>query len=192
MAGTTNLIQFNPAQANQETDAQYAADPLVTGGIPVDGTLPSPFLNKVWYQASTFAAAFNAALTQKGYSPSDANLATLQAVYSNILTDADILPDLIAVTYSSTMSLDASKANGWQITLFGNASLSLVNAKPGQVYRIVLVQDNSGGRSVSYQGALAANGVQPDGTPGYVSILSLLCGTDSVLRPCAPMMVATS
>jgi hypothetical protein len=88
--GSSNFLQHNPDQANQENDATYLTDVTRTGGIVVGQLLPSPWLNKVWYQSSTFVAAFSDALAAKGYTVSDANRGTLESVLANILTTADM------------------------------------------------------------------------------------------------------
>ena len=81
MAGTTNFLQTNPSAANQEDDGTYAADSLTTGGVGVDDILPSPWLNKVWFQCTTFicALAYVIANWGGGYTITDTSLATLKA-----------------------------------------------------------------------------------------------------------------
>ena len=90
MPGSTNFQQWNPTEANQETDAQYTADGLRSGGASLDGVFPSATANKAFYQWSTFIAAFASMLVAKGYSPSDANLGNLAAVLANIMTAEDM------------------------------------------------------------------------------------------------------
>ena len=89
MAGTTNFIQWDPTATNQETDAAYVADAQRSGGA-VTGQFPSATANKLFYQLSTFTTAFAQMMANKGYSTSDANLAALVAVLSNVLTNADL------------------------------------------------------------------------------------------------------
>lgn len=88
----SNIQQWNPGGGNQETDAAYTADPLRSGGAPANAIFPSPTANKLFYQLSTFCAAFAAALSAKGLNVSDANLAALQAVLSNIVLQSDLTP----------------------------------------------------------------------------------------------------
>ena len=80
---STNFIQFNPTESNQESDAAYAANALVTGGVQLNNQLPSNFLNKLWYQVTTFPAAFCQMLVNKGYSPMDTSVTALAAVLAN-------------------------------------------------------------------------------------------------------------
>ena len=89
MAGSNNFLQWNGTAANQEDDAAYAADAQRTGGAAVDAIFASPLANKLFYQMTTFITALARALAAKGYNVSDADLSTLQAVLSNILTQAD-------------------------------------------------------------------------------------------------------
>lgn len=92
MAGSTNFLPVNPQSQNQETDSQYAADTQRLNGFSVDALLPSVLLNKILFQLSTGMAALMQALANKGYSPNDANLATLTAVLQAIMTQADMTP----------------------------------------------------------------------------------------------------
>lgn len=146
MPGSSTFIQVNPTLANQETDSAYAANSLTTGGISVDAILPSPWLNKFYYQQSTFTAAFCQMMANKGYTLSDASLSTLEAVLAHVLTDADVKTPLIAVTFSSTIAFDASLANGFVVSLSGNVTASsLINMQIGQIVTIVVQQNGVGG-----------------------------------------------
>lgn len=81
----SNFLQHNPSAANQENDATYATDTTRTSGIGVDQILPSPWLNKVWFQSSTFVAAMAAVISAwgGGYTIEDTNLATLETNLTN-------------------------------------------------------------------------------------------------------------
>jgi hypothetical protein len=85
MSGTSNFIQSNPSAANQQNDATYASDSLTTGGIGVGEILPSPWLNKIWFQSSTFVAAIAAVIAAfgPGYTITDTNIATLETNLTN-------------------------------------------------------------------------------------------------------------
>jgi hypothetical protein len=89
MPATTNALQWNPTQANQESDTAYAADSERTGGA-VSGQFPSALGNKLFYQLSTYITALATMLANKGYSNNDSNLANLVAVMNNLVTNADL------------------------------------------------------------------------------------------------------
>jgi hypothetical protein len=145
MAGTTNFVQHNPSAANQEPDSTFDSDSLTTGGIGEDAIMPSAWMNKRWYQDSTFIFAFATMLAAKGYSTSDANPSTLAAVLANVLTNADILPAQIPVTFSPTPTFDCSKANGFSIVLAGNVTSSTVeNLSVGQIVTFFIVSSSPG------------------------------------------------
>ena len=91
MPGSSNFLQWNPTQSNQEDDAAYSADALRSGGAPTNAIFPSPTANKAFYQWSIFVAAFAAMLADKGYTLSDADFVNLKTVLSNILTQADLV-----------------------------------------------------------------------------------------------------
>jgi hypothetical protein len=90
MAGTTNAQQWNPTQANQETDAAYTADAQRSGGAVDLTEFPSALANKLFYQVSTYITALGTMLANKGYSNNDANLANLTTVMANLMTSADL------------------------------------------------------------------------------------------------------
>lgn len=83
---STNFLQWNAPQANQETDAEYLADTQRANGAPVGAVFPSPLANKLFYQMSTMCTAIADALVSFGESPSDANLATLTALMEKYLS----------------------------------------------------------------------------------------------------------
>lgn len=155
MAGSSNFQQWNPTSSNQETDSQYTADALRSGGAATDNILPSITFNKFAYQVTTFVAAFGLMMSNKGFSLSDTNLPALATVLSNIITTADRKSDLQTVVYSPVMTFDCSQADNFQCTLTGNVSqLNIVNGVPGQVIGLTFIQDSAGGHTVS----IPANG----------------------------------
>ena len=89
--GSTNLQQFNPNQANQESDVAYTADSSRANGIVAGPSIfDSALANKLFYQLTTFMAAFANMMAAKGYTLSDANLTTLQGVLSAVLNRPDL------------------------------------------------------------------------------------------------------
>jgi hypothetical protein len=94
MAGSTNLLQWNPTGANQETDAQYLTDGQRTGGAVDPSIWTSALANKVLYQISTVTTALGQALAAKGYVISDAALSTLAGQLANIVTQIDLIAAL--------------------------------------------------------------------------------------------------
>jgi hypothetical protein len=141
MSGTNNFLQHNPTEANQETDAAYLADSLRTGGIGTDATLPSPWLNKVWYQCTTFVAAFAQMMANKNYNMQDGDITALTNTLANVLTNADSKLSLKGITFSTTPVFDASQANGFELDLAGNVTSStLINVSIGQILTFVIKQ----------------------------------------------------
>jgi hypothetical protein len=86
------FLVWNPAAVNQETDDQYAADALRTGGAPSGQLFPSTTANKLFHQLSTFVAALGQALAAKGYEMTDAALNDLAGQLANVMTAADMAP----------------------------------------------------------------------------------------------------
>ncbi len=90
MAGSSNFQQWNPNSTNQETDSQYTSDSQRSGGAANPSTFASATANKLFYQLSTFVTAFATMMANKGYTLSDANLANLEAVLTNVITAVDL------------------------------------------------------------------------------------------------------
>jgi hypothetical protein len=183
MAGSNNFQQWNPTQANQESDAAYTSDAARNGGV-VDGSVfDAATANKLFYQATTFPAAFAQALADKGFAVSDANFNQLVAVFENVLTTADQKADLLAVPFGASLTFDCSKANGFQVTLGGNVTSStVVNASPGQIITFLIVQDGTGNRSFAWPTSMLGTSAVV-GTPGITNVQQFIARNDGTLRP---------
>lgn len=189
MAGTTNFLPFNPGQANQETDTAYTADSTRTGGAGVDGIFPSALANKLFYQCAGFVSAFCNALAGKGYSPEDTNLTTLQGVLANVITAADLNGNLIAVTYAPAVTFNCSTNNGFQLTLTGNVTSSIISGMAiGQEITIGILQDGVGGRTFTWPAGVTTAGT-PDPTPNALSVQRFKKWLDGSIRAITPMLV---
>ena len=183
MAGSTNFLQWNPSQTNQETDSAYTADAARSGGV-VDGEVfNAETANKLFYQTTTFPAAFAQALADKGFVVSDANFNQLVAVFENVLTTADQKAQLQIVSYGASLVLDCSAANGFQVTLGGNVtSVTVENASPGQIVTFILIQDGTGGHTFAWPASMT--GTSPiDGTPNITNVQQFIARSDGTLRP---------
>jgi hypothetical protein len=182
------FIQFNPAAVNQETDAQYLADSQRAGGYGVDNTVPSPLLNKATYQPTTFCTAFNDMMLAKGYTLDDADVNVLAAVLANVITDADLEPNVMVVGYSPTPTFNAAEANGFQMTLAGNITASsIAGVSPGQLIAFYFAQDATGGRTVSWPSGFVG-ALQPDPAANSVSVQMFRADLSSVPRAVTAMV----
>jgi len=168
MPGTNNFLQWNPSQTNQENDAAYLADAQRVGGAPTGNVFPSLTGNKLFYQVSTFVAAFAQMMATKNYNMQDGNLSTLASILSAVLTNNDLRAEIQFVTWSSTVNLDCSKYNGFEIPLNGNTVLNISGFVPGQFIRFIFAQDATGGRTVTFPGTWSGSW-QPDPTPNSIS-----------------------
>jgi hypothetical protein len=185
---TTNFLVFNPSVVNQETDAEYAADSQRSGGYGVDNIVPSPLLNKATHQPTTFCAAFGQMMAAKGYSTSDADVSVLAAVLANIITEADLLSNLVSLSFSPTPTFNAAAANGFQMTLTGNITSSTISGVlPGQVVGFFFAQDATGGRTVSWPASFIA-AIQPDPAPSSVSLILFKADLSGNLRAAGPLV----
>jgi hypothetical protein len=179
---STNLLQFNPAQMNQENDAAYAADPVRTGGAVNGSNFPSPTGNKLFYQLSTFVAAFGAMLAAKGYDNSDADISALQDVLANVKTAADFRAPLVVLSYAATPAYDAEANDGFQMQLTGNVTGPTISGQSaGQVIRFAFQQDATGGRTVAWPaGVVGGPTINP--SPNAWSVIDFLVTNDLALR----------
>jgi hypothetical protein len=183
MAGSTNFQQWNPEAANQETDSEYTADSARSGGV-VDGEVfNAETANKLFFQSTTFPAAFARSMANKGFTVSDADFNQLVTVLSNVLTTADQKAALQSVSFGASLTFDCSKANGFQITLGGNVTSStVVGASPGQIVTFVLIQDGTGGHTFAWPTSIT--GTSPiDGTANITNVQQFIARADGTLRP---------
>lgn len=190
MAGTTNVQQWNPTAANQETDAQYLADSQRAGGATNPSVFDATLANKLFYQVTTYLDALFTAFANKGFTTSDSNLSTLTAECANFLTTADVLPAVQVVAYAASLTLNAAAANGFYVTaMTGNLTITAVNGlTSGQLVVLYYQQDAVGGRTVTFP-ATMVGAQQPD--PAASSVSAQLFGYDSAtskLRAIGPLV----
>ena len=190
MAGTTNLLQWNPTGANQETDAAYLADSQRSGGATNPSLFDATLANKAFYQWSTYLEGLFTAFANKGFSTSDANLSTLIAQCANFLTTADIKPGMQYVLFSTALVFDCSQANGFQVTLTNDVtSLSVENAAVGQTVTLAFTQDGVGGRTVPFPNNVLNPGTISD-LADSSSVQTFIVLNDNLLHPAGPMVVS--
>ncbi len=186
---TTNMLQWNPTQANQETDAQYLADGQRSGGATDPSVFASVLANKLFNIVTNYWYAFASALAAKGYTTDDSNMAALQAVFANIVTNADAKGLLQYVPFASTLSFNCAAYNGFQVTLVGNLAFTLATPAVGQVITLAFTQDGVGGRTVSWPSNVVGYGTV-DATAGATSMQRFEVLNDNLLHPAGPMTVS--
>jgi hypothetical protein len=170
MPGSNNFQQWNPSQINQESDVAYTSDAQRVGGAPNGVAFPSQTGNKLFYQVSTFVTAFCQMMATKGYNVVDTNIATLASVLAAVRTTADLVSGLDSISYSSSITCDASSFAGFEISLAGNTTLTVTGVAAGQSLIFIFVQDSAGGHIVTWPGTFYG-GLQPDPTPNSVSVI---------------------
>ena len=158
MPAVTNFLVFNPDGELMEIDAAYAADTLRTGGIPTAAIVPHLMVNKLFYQLSMFVTAFCQMMVNKGVSTSDANFANLVTALSAVRLTSDFMASIVEIPWATSVVFDGSVSAQFDLLLTGNvAASSLVNTTPGQFLIFIVVQDNTGGRTMVWPSNL--NGV---------------------------------
>jgi hypothetical protein len=186
MPGSTNFQVFNPTAANQESDAQYTADPQRVGG-GIDGQpFPSETANKLFYQVTTGMSALMDMMAAKGFNVSDANRGTLASVLAAIQTTADSRNPLQNVSYAATLTLNAAAYSGFQIQVSGPVTINFTGQTPGQQLWFMFTQDSTGGHAISIPSAVGE--VYYDTTPNSQSQLLLQVVSDNSMRALTPGM----
>lgn len=186
---TTNMQQWNPTAANQETDAEYTADSQRVGGATNPSLFDAKLANKLFFQLSTYLDALFTAFAVKGFTTSDSNLSTLTAQCANFLTTADVRNNVRVVAYAPALTLDGSVYNGIYVSgMTGALSLTISNLTSGQLIALYFQQDGAGGRTVAYPG-FVVGAAQPDPAANAVSgQLFYWDTTTGQLRALTPMM----
>lgn len=187
--GSTTLLPWNPTQANQETDAQYAADSTRIGGATDPQVFPSLLGNKAFNQWSNYLYALFTAFANKGFSTSDANMTALTAQCANFLTRADIKGGQ-SVAFSPNPVFNCGSYSQFSITLTGNVTaLTIPGASSFQLITLIFVQDGVGGRTVAFPSNLLSPGT-PAPAPGATSVQTFMQMLDGYLHPVTPMVVS--
>ena len=184
---TTNAQQFNPSQANQETDAAYTTDVTRVNGAGVDAIWPSISANKTLYQVTTYVTALGQMMANKGFTNADTNLAALTTVMSNILMSSDLQSNLQLVNFSPSVVLNAAQFTGFELAMAGNMNITLTGLKVGQPILLMFVQDGVGGRTATIISPGVEGALQPDPTPGVLSVQLLAADATGFLHALTPM-----
>lgn len=188
--GTSNFIQWDPATTNADNDATYLADPVRINGGSVGGLLPSSAFNKFAYQNSTGLTALMAMLATKGYTVSDASLSALTSVLQNLLTNADVRTNVVAVTSSASPTFDATHFTKFEIVLTNNVtSSSLVNIQVGDFIMIMVSQGGSGGFTFAWPNNCRGT-VDVSTDAGAANVQLFYVASDLNARALAPLMIS--
>jgi plastocyanin len=102
------------------------------------------------------------------------------AFYRLAPTFADVegLMAVVTATDGTTVTFDASKGNVHQVTLGGNRTLAVTGITPGRSIRIVLIQDGTGSRTVTwFSGIKWAGAAAPTltTTAGRRDVITITC-----------------
>jgi len=84
--------EWNPNQANQDTDDQYAANGARSGGWQEGALVPSTTLNKVLNQLSRWIVAISSALVSKGINIDDSSTPNLTGQLAQLVVNSDLIP----------------------------------------------------------------------------------------------------
>jgi len=88
MAGSTNILRFNPDGNNQLTDANYSSASQRSEGVSSSAIALSNVHNKLFYQVSGICAALSQAMSNQGYTMSDSDYDTLITNFETLVNTA--------------------------------------------------------------------------------------------------------
>ena len=190
---TTNVLVWNPALANAESDAAYSADTMRQNGATAGTPFGSPLANKAFYQWSTVLAALATMMVNKGYTILDTNFSDLVTALSNIRTSADFPSSLITVPYSGSLTFSTAVSSGFEVTLTGDVSASTITGlTAGQQLTFVLIQDSTGGHAFTWPSPISSPAICQ--APGSITLqrFEVLVGGTSVSPMGPPVWVTSS
>ena len=186
---TTNFLEWNPTEANQESDAVYLTDTQRLNGIAVDDIMPSARMNKMFRQWSVMVAALAQMLVNNGVSTSDVDTTTLATTLQVLFPNIAIFTRLLVVAFSPTPTFDCSAAWKFYMSLTGNiTSMSVINASPGTTIVFAFQQDGVGGRTVAWPGNVLGGG-DVFATASAYSTQTFEVGVDSKLHARSPVIL---
>lgn len=151
---------------------------LVTGGALAAG----------YYTNGLDSASFP--LTGAETIPADTNLSSGRSPQSESITVNQLkgyARTTSALTDGANVAINASLAEVFTLTLGGNRTLDTpTNLQTGKVYRIIVAQDGTGSRTLSYQGIYkwpGIGGVAPviNVSPSSLSVLTFLYNGTNLL-----------
>ena len=148
--GSSNIQLWNPTFTNTDSDSEYTADPQRTGGAPNGSVFPSKTGNKVLCQTTAIDYSIGQFLAGKGFNIVDSDPIGIIAALNSLFAGVPGRSSLQVVSYSPSLSLDASKYIGFQISLSGNVNISISGQSVGDRIAFILIQDSVGGRTVTW------------------------------------------
>lgn len=87
---------------------------------------------------------------------------------------------IVADTDAATITFDLAASDKHSVTLGGNRTLALANAQVGQQFTLILIQDTTAGRTVTWFAGLSwmtAGGTEPplSAAAGKINVFTFLC-----------------
>jgi hypothetical protein len=101
MPGSNNFLQFDSTLNNAYSDANYAELSQIAKGIQI-GIADPMMHNKLFYQLSTFVAAYAQVFANLGYVVNDSSISALTTVLSNTLTTNSLWQSFTGDFHSQT------------------------------------------------------------------------------------------
>lgn len=157
MSASTNFKQFNPSAANCLSDANYTANTARQDGVS-SGVFPSNLANKLYYQASTMAAALAQMMVDKGLTVEDGSAGTTGhdfAALVAILSRLIVAGDLYGVDTGGT-------ANTYVVTVLPNLGGHVTGVPLW--FKVGAAHGNTGTCTINPNGFGAKSIVHPDGS----------------------------
>lgn len=99
--------------------------------------------------------------------------------------DPNAVTMIVPVPYSPTPTFDGLDGTVFELTLSGDATITIQNMKPGQDYIFIIVQDPAGGHVVTWP-ANVKTPIDVNTVANGVTVVKYVCGSDNKLRLVLP------
>jgi len=152
--GTASTTTFLRGDNSWQTAATFTLDSTATD-IQAVGTQAAGSTGKAADAGHVHPSTGLALLTGAAFTGAVSTTSTLSAT-STITAGAAVTSAVVALTYGTTISVNASLGNHFRVVLTGNATLSNpTGAVDGQKITFELIQDSTGSRTIAFGTAYA-------------------------------------
>lgn len=185
------------AGANVSSQADFAGSGWQEDGFTAGVADPAE-ANKIWRQSSMVAACVANFISQvlNINVLDDGNINTLISNFTaavEAVASGAGTPKVVAVAYTANITFDCNAGNSivpsFEVTLAGNTTLAVNNAKAGQLVVMTFTQDAVGGRTVAFPANVDGAGV-PDPTANAICSQLFRVASNGNLYALGPMITA--
>lgn len=185
--GSDYLPVATAVGANVDSQVNFDGSSYQLNGF-VNGVAQPYEANKIWRQASMVGAAVTNFISNilGIYIFDDGNEANLISELTQAIQQAAGSKNGELVTFASTVTLNATNFNAFELTLTGPCTITLGGGSPWTDILVILHQDGTGGRAVTWANA---NGGDPDPAASQTTTYRFTQDHAGVWHASSPSMV---